>query len=126
MFKYNILFVPDINDKKRLSELRYKVCKLVHSNQALQYPVHMSLISKGFETNNYEIFQKELKEICKNQKSLIIKTEKFTSILPKRFWTGIHIKNTKELKDFQIKLQSLRNKYSVKKKNIHFIHYTLH
>ena len=61
MFKYNILFVPDINDKKRLSELRYKVCKLVHSNQALQYPVHMSLISKGFETNNYEIFQKERK-----------------------------------------------------------------
>jgi len=46
--KYNLFFIPEFSDRKKISKLRRNICKKVHSTQALQYPVHMSLISGGF------------------------------------------------------------------------------
>ena len=70
--KYNLLFVPYLENRKKISPLRYKICKTVHSTQALQYPVHMSLISGGFQVKNYllagepaiQILQLAEKEQC--------------------------------------------------------------
>jgi hypothetical protein len=125
--RYNILFVPHLNDRKKISSLRSKICELVHSTQALQYPIHMSLISGGFETNYYSKFEKELKELCKKEKAITIQSEKLTGVLPDRFWTGIHILQSDNIKKLQIKLQKLRNKYANKKgeHNFHPLHITL-
>lgn len=113
--KYNLFFIPKIDNRKKLSELRKKICKQTRSTYALNYPLHMSLISGGFNTKNYSSFEKELKIICKNQNKMILQTEKLLGILPKIFWTGINIRRTKEIKKLQTELQSLRNKFANKK-----------
>ena len=125
--KYNILFVPPIEIRRKVSPIRTRICKMVHSTQALQYPIHMSLISGGFQVKNYSTFEKELRLLCKKEKSMTLKTEKFTAVLPDRFWTGIHIVRTEELTKLQKGLQILRNKYAIKeeKHQFHPLHITL-
>ena len=125
--KYNIFFVPPTDDRIKIASLRSKVCKLVHSTQALQYPVHMSLISDGFEVKKYSTFEKELKEFCKNQKAITLKAEKLVRILPDRFWAGIQVIKTGELTQLQTDLQRLRNQYALKKEehSFHPPHITL-
>lgn len=100
---------------------------MVYSTQALQYPIHMSLISGGFQMKNYIEFENELKKLCKNEKPLILKPKNYTSIIPNRFWTGIEIKRTDKIKRLQIKLQKLRNKHAIKKEEhqFHPLHITL-
>jgi 2'-5' RNA ligase len=99
---------------------------LTHSTEALQYPVHMSLLSGGFQTKNYFGFEKELREICKKEKPLKVHSEKLTGVLPDRFWTGINIVKSDEVKKLQLKLQKLRNKFADKKEkhNFHQLHIT--
>jgi 2'-5' RNA ligase len=125
--KYNLLFVPHFEDRKKISPLRSKICKEVHSTQALQYPIHMSLISGGFQVKDYKKFETELRVLCSEEKSLKLKTEKFTAVLPDRFWTGIHITRTDEITELQKKLQSLRNKFALEKEEhkFHPLHITL-
>ena len=127
MAKYNLFFVPHFEDRKKISKLRSKICQLVHSTQALQYPVHMSLISGGFYTKNYPFFEKSLRELCKKENSLKLRAEKFTAVLPDRFWTGIHIIRNNKIKLLQKKLQVLRNKFADKTEKPGFIrlHITL-
>lgn len=123
--KYAIFFIPELEDRKKISKLRSKMCKLCHTTQALQYPVHTSLAS-GTELKDYSLFEKEIKELCKNHKPLTIYAEKNTSVLPDRFWTGIHIKKSKKLLDFKNKLESIKNKHSTKPVKMYFVpHITL-
>ena len=125
--KYNIFFVPHLKNKKKISPLRASICKQVHSTQALQFPIHMSLISGGFKIKNYSKFENELKILCNMQNPMELEAEKSTSIIADRFWTGIHIKQTNHIKQFQIKLQELRNKFAdkVEKHYFHPLHITL-
>ncbi len=125
--KYNLLFVPHLEDRKKITPLRSKLCKKVNSTQALQYPVHMSLISGGFKLKNYSKFEQELIELCNKEKHLELKTEKFTSVLPDRFWTGIHISRKSTITEFQKRLQKLRNKFAITKQKheFHPLHITL-
>jgi 2'-5' RNA ligase len=125
--KYNLLFVPHFKDRKKISPIRAKICKEVHSTQALQYPVHMSLISGGFQVKDYSKFEQELRLLCSKEKSLKLKTEKFTAVLPERFWTGIHVVRTDEITELQNRLQTLRNKFAFKKEEhkFHPLHITL-
>ena len=127
MEKYNLFFVPEFKDRRKISPLRSKICNLVHSTQALQYPVHMSLISGGFKTNDFALVEKTLKEFCKKQQPFVLRAEKDITILPHRFWVGISIKRTNELKKLQTDLQTIRNKYSIKKEKhlFHPLHITL-
>ena len=115
--KYNLLFVPRIWNRLYLSLIRRSVSKKVYSTQALQYPVHMSLISGGFYLQNYEKFEKELVELLKNEKPFEVVTEgSETVVLPEKFWTGIHIQRNPEITNLQSKLQNLRNLYTDDKK----------
>ena len=115
--KYNLLFVPRIWNRLYLSLIRRSVSKKVYSTQALQYPVHMSLISSGFYLQNYEKFEKELVELLKNEKPFEVVTEgSETVVLPEKFWTGIHIQRNPEITNLQSKLQNLRNLYTEEKK----------
>ncbi|MCD4759486.1 2'-5' RNA ligase family protein [archaeon] len=125
--RYNLLFVPHIKNRKKISSLRASICKQAYSIQALQYPVHMSLISGGFSTKDYSSFEKELKEICKKQDSIILKSKKTTDVLPNRFWTGISILRSGRVKRLQLKLQALRNRFADKKEKHYFrpLHITL-
>jgi hypothetical protein len=117
--KYNLLFIPHFNDRLKISKLRRKVCKQVFSTQALQYPVHMSVISGGFEVYDFKKFEAELKDLLKTQKPIILNPEKNeTFVLPEKFWTGIHIDRTEEITEFQTKLQELRNKHTDDKKDL--------
>jgi len=127
VLKYNLIFVPNLDDRKKISHLRSKICKKIHSTQALQYPVHISLISSGFHIKNFTKFEQSLKELCKNEKPLKVKTEKLTTVLPDRFWTGIQIIRTNDITELQKKLQRLRNVFSLKKENhqFHPLHITL-
>ena len=61
------------------------------------------------------------------EKPLKIKTEKFTAVLPERFWTGIHIVRTDEITELQKRLQTLRNKFSLESEEhkFHPLHITL-
>ena len=123
--KYAIYFIPELEDKKKISQLRSKMCKLCHTTQALQYPVHMSLAS-GTELKNYELFEKEIKKFCKKTKSFTINAEKNTSVLPDRFWTGISFKNSKKLSDFKNNVESIKNRHSIKSVKMYFVpHITL-
>ena len=125
--KYNLFFVPHLEDRRKISQIRSKICKKVYSTKALQFPVHMSLVSSSFKIKDFSSFEKELKKLCKKQNKIILKTEKTTSILPDRFWTGIHITNIKEVRRLQDKLQVLRNKFADKKQKhpFHPPHITL-
>ena len=125
--KYNLLFIPHFQDRKKISPLRSKICNKVHSTQALQYPIHMSLISGGFKVKDFSKFEESLKQLCKNEKPLKLKTEKLTAVLPDRFWTGIHITRTDKITELQKKLQSLRNKFALEKEEhkFHPLHITL-
>jgi len=75
----------------------------------------VSLISSGFNARDYAAFENELRGFCRHEKPFAIKAEGFTSVLPDRFWTGIHISRTEKLARFQKKLQDLRNKHATKK-----------
>jgi len=123
--KYAIYFIPELEDRKKISKLRSKMCKLCHTTQALQYPVHMSL-TFGTELKDYDLFEKEIREFCKKTKSFTITSEKNTSVLPNRFWTGISFKNSKTLSNFKNNLESLKNRHSVKSVKMNFVpHITL-
>jgi hypothetical protein len=119
-YTYNIFFVPNMTDRKIISKQRTLACKKTHSTQALQYPVHISLISGGFTTNNYKELEQELRALCKEQSPIKLQCEEKTVVIPERFWTGIHIQRMKKVKKFQEKLQELRNKYADEKQTHHY------
>ena len=117
--KYNLLFIPHFNDRVKISSLRKSICKRVFSTQALQYPVHMSVISGGFEVHDYKKFEAELKDLLKKEKPVDLNPEKMeTFVLPEKFWTGIHIDRAEEITQLQTKLQDLRNKHTDDKKEL--------
>lgn len=117
--KYNLLFVPHLVDRVKLNYFRRKICKSVFSTQALQYPVHMSLISGGFFLKDYDEFEKELKSILSKTKPITLHSESSKSfVLPEKFWTGIHINRNDEITSLQGSLQCLRNKYADEKKEL--------
>lgn len=122
---YAIYFIPELEDRKKISKLRSKMCKMCHTTQALQYPVHMSLAS-GTEIKKYKLFEEEIKEFCKKTKPFTINAEKNTSVLPDRFWTGISFKNSKKLSDFKNNVEYIKNRYSIKPVKMYFVpHITL-
>ena len=127
--RYNLFFVPHPEDRKRISPLRRDICRQVHSTQALQYPVHMTLVSRGFSAGDFPSFERDLRSICRGQKRMVLRAEGMTSVLPDRFWTGIHIIKTGGITRLQLKLQELRNKYADKsereKHPLHPPHITL-
>lgn len=127
MVKYNIFFVPTPLDRKKISDLRSRICKKVHSTQALQYPVHMSLISSGFKVKNYSFLLQSLNKLCHKIKPLKVQIKPTTQVLPNRFWTGITIVRTKELTTLQKKLQALRNQFAPEREKLeyHPLHITL-
>ena len=116
---YALFFIPELKDRKKISKIRSKMCKLCHTTQALQYPVHMSLAC-GTVLKDYSKFEKELKQFCKEQKSFIIHSEKNISVLPDRFWMGISIKKSDELLFLKNKVESLKNKHSIYPKKMSF------
>ena len=118
--KYIILFIPERKDRKKLEVLRSQMCKKCHTTQALWAPVHMSL-TWGSIIKNFTIFEKELKNICKNEKQIPLTAKPMSDILPERFRTGISIKNSEELIRFQKKIELLKNKYAIKPSNMYFI-----
>ena len=123
--KYAIYLIPELKDRKKISNLRSKMCKLCHTTQSLQYPVHISLAS-GTIIKDYSKFEKELKEFCKKQKPFTLLASKNTTVLTDRFWIGISIKNTKNLQAFKNKVESIKNKNSVKARKMYFVpHITL-
>ena len=124
---YNVFFVLRLDQRKKITALRSAVCKQVHSTQALQYPVHMSLISGGFQTNNLAAFEKTLRDLCRQQKPMNLRAHKHTSVLPNRFWTGIMITRSAQIKRLQEKLQKLRNDFAQEKQThqFHPLHITL-
>lgn len=127
MVKYNIFFVPPLSERKKISSLRSEICKKVHSTQALQYPVHMSLISSGFKVKDYSSLLQSLNRLCHKIKPLKVQIKPTTQVLPNRFWTGIAIVRTKELTTLQKRLQTLRNKFASKSEKLepHPLHITL-
>ena len=123
--RYLIAFVPHLKDRKKISPLRAKACKKTHSTQALQSPIHLSL-TKTTKLANYHLFEQELKKLCPKEKEQILILKKFTDVLPNRFWSGIHIKPTKNLIQLKKKLERIINKYAHKKRFMTFIpHITL-
>ena len=114
-----MLFVPHSKERSVLARLRAKICGQVKSNYAKRSPVHMSVISGMFSTKNYAAFEKDLKEFCKDQKSITLQLWKKTSVLPDISWSGIHVKNTPQLKQLRTNLHSIRNKHATLKQE-HF------
>lgn len=118
--KYIIHFIPERKDRKQLEVLRSQMCNKCHTTQALWAPVHMSL-TWGSVIKNFTVFEKELKNLCKKEKPIPLTAKAMTDILPERFWTGISIKNSEQLIEFQKKIESLKNKYADEPKNMYFI-----
>jgi 2'-5' RNA ligase len=117
--KYNILFVPKIKDRLKLGLIRRSISKKVFSTQALQYPVHMSVISGGFYVTDYNKFEESLRGLLKKEKPIEIFSEGLNSfVLPEKFWTGIHINRNVEITNLQHKLQNIRNLYTEEKKDL--------
>ena len=117
--KYNILFVPKIKDRIKLGLIRRKICKKVFSTQAMQYPVHMSVISGGFHVTDYNKFEESLIGLLKKEKPFEIVSEGPNSfVLPEKFWTGIHINRNVDITNLQYKLQNIRNLYTEEKKDL--------
>ena len=123
--RYLIAFVPHLKDRKKITPLRAKACKITHSTQALQVPVHFSL-TKTVTLRNINSFEKELMQLCSKEKKQMLKLRPFTDVLPDRFWSGISIIASKELIRLHKKLEELINKYAVKKSYMRFTpHITL-
>lgn len=117
--KYNLLFIPHLKDRLKLNLIRRKISKQIFSTQALQYPVHISVISGGFYVDDYEKFENQLKELLKKEKPFEVSSESQESfVLPEKFWTGIHINRNIEITNLQYKLQNLRNLFSDEKKDL--------
>jgi hypothetical protein len=117
--KYNLLFVPHFKDRIKLGLLRRKICKQVFSTQALQFPVHMSVISGGFYVNDYQVFEKELKDLLSKENSFYVEAEGDKSfVIPEKFWTGVHINRNSKITSLQHKLQNLRNNHTDDKKSL--------
>lgn len=117
--KYNLLFIPHFKDRLLLNMFRKKISREVFSTQALQYPLHMSVISGGFYVNDYQKFEKELKDLLKKEKPFEVTSKGSTSfVLPEKFWTGIHINRNNDITKLQNKLQDLRNKFTDDKKQL--------
>ena len=80
----------------------------------------------GAKIRDYNKFEKDIKKFCKNQKQQTLITSKLTTVLPRRNWSGINIKHTKELDLFRKKIRNLISKYSLERKPMRFIpHITL-
>ncbi|MBI2662106.1 2'-5' RNA ligase family protein [Candidatus Woesearchaeota archaeon] len=123
--RYQIFFVPHLKDRTKISDLRNNLCKKCNSTKALQYPVHMSFIG-GTKIKNYRDFEDDLKKFCSKEKKQILKTGKYTEIVKKRGWSGIHIEPTKELLRFRKKLRALVGKHTLERRAMRFIpHITL-
>lgn len=119
--RYNILFVPRFEDRTKISPLRARLCRRTGSNKALQYPVHMSLVSGGFSTADIHGLIAVLQEYCKSQKAFYLYPKQRTDVLPKLRWSGIHLKNSKRLHSLRTELQKIRNSCA-KDKQKHFYH----
>lgn len=123
--KYAIYFIPEFEDRKKISKLRSEMCKLCHTTQALQYPVHMSL-AYGTELKDYALFEKEIRDFCKKTKSFTLHAEPNISMLPDRFWMGIHIDHSSQLLHCKNTIESIKNKYSTQSSTMDFLpHITL-
>jgi len=68
--KYTIYLIPELKDRNKISNLRSKMCKLCHTTQSLQYPVHISLAS-GTIIKDYSKFEKNSKSFVKNKNHLL-------------------------------------------------------
>jgi len=84
MPKYLVAFVPNLKDRKKITPLRAKACKLTHSTYALQAPIHLSLTS-SVNLKNLNSFEKELVQLGSKEKEQTLKLKPFTDVLPDRF-----------------------------------------
>lgn len=53
--------------------------------------------------------------LCEKEKPVRVLLEKYTGVLPDRFWTGIHILRTNHITAMQKRLQKLRNTFATQK-----------
>lgn len=112
---YAICFVPELNNRKKLTKLRAKLCKKYKSNKALQYPVHMSL-TLGVRIKDYKKFEKEIRDFCKTKGSILINSKSYTSLSFNGMWSGINIIENKKIIKFRNSVQKNVNKYAIHKR----------
>lgn len=112
---YSICFVPHLNERKKLSKSRSKLCRRYKSNKALQYPVHMTL-TLGVKIKDYKKFEKAIKDFCKTQTPFIINSNGYTSLSFRESWSGINIIENRKIIKFKDNLQTIVDKYAVHRK----------
>jgi 2'-5' RNA ligase len=115
MERYNIQFLPELQHRTKLRELKYRVSKKVGKSIALNFPVHMSLISGGFNTKDIDIVIQEIKEACKGLSPIDLTLGPKTDTLIKKGWVGFHVYPAEEINVIRRKLHKIRNRYATEK-----------
>lgn len=113
MKRYSVYFVPHLKNRKKITPIRAKLCRKYKNNENLQHPMHMTL-TWGFPIKNYKAFEKELKQLCAEQKPRVLKAKPKTSKKISIFWSGIDFEKPSWLMSLQRQIKKIVNKHAKK------------